>query len=144
MAYGSNGLRLVAHGGIDPSATPPAGQISAYHYVTADSIATVMGLHYFNGAAAFLKIGDLIQITGGTGGTLACGQVCVSANDGTNVTVVGQGGGTALTDNTGGTVSTTLAAIAATATYAQADMVAAKNAIASLAAIVNKLINGTS
>jgi hypothetical protein len=41
---------------------------------------------------------------------------------------------TALTDNTGGTVSTTLAAITAGASYAQADMVAAKNAIASLKA----------
>ncbi len=39
-----------------------------------------------------------------------------------------------LTDSTGGTASTTLAAITAGATYAQADMTAVKNAIASLAA----------
>lgn len=39
-----------------------------------------------------------------------------------------------LTNNTGGTPSTTLAAITAAATYAQADAVATKDAIASLAA----------
>jgi hypothetical protein len=41
---------------------------------------------------------------------------------------------TALTDSTGGTASTTLAEIAAGVSYDQADMTAAKNAIASLAA----------
>jgi hypothetical protein len=46
-----------------------------------------------------------------------------------------------LTDNTGGTASVTLAAITAGAAYAQADMVAVKNAIASLAAIVNAIVN---
>ncbi len=42
-----------------------------------------------------------------------------------------------LTDSTGGSVSTTLAAITAGASYAQADLVAVKNGIASIAAIVN-------
>jgi hypothetical protein len=46
----------------------------------------------------------------------------------------------ALTDNTGGAVSNTLAAITAGAGYTQADMVAAKNALASLAAKVNALL----
>jgi len=41
---------------------------------------------------------------------------------------------TSLTDSTGGTPTTTLAAITAGASYAQADMTATKNAIASLAA----------
>lgn len=41
---------------------------------------------------------------------------------------------TSLTDSTGGSVSTTLAAITAGASYAQADLVALKNAVASLAA----------
>jgi hypothetical protein len=40
---------------------------------------------------------------------------------------------TGLTDSTGGTPSTTLAAITAGASYAQADLVAVKNAISSLA-----------
>jgi hypothetical protein len=45
-----------------------------------------------------------------------------------------------LTDSTGGTASTTLASIAAGASYTQADMVAVKNALSSLAAAVNALI----
>lgn len=42
--------------------------------------------------------------------------------------------GVALTDSTGGTASNTLAAITAGGSYAQADLTAIKNAIASLAA----------
>ncbi|OWK34962.1 hypothetical protein [Fimbriiglobus ruber] len=45
-----------------------------------------------------------------------------------------------LTDNTGGTASTTLAAIAAGSSYAQADMVAVKNALASVTAQLNATI----
>lgn len=45
----------------------------------------------------------------------------------------------ALTDNSGGTASSTLASITAGAAYAQADMTAVKNAIASLAYRMNKL-----
>ena len=44
-----------------------------------------------------------------------------------------------LTDSTGGTASTTLAAITAGAAYAQADLTAIKNAIASLAAQLAKI-----
>jgi len=47
----------------------------------------------------------------------------------------------ALTNNTGGTVSTTLAAITAGTTYAQLDMQRVRNALASLADQVNKLRN---
>lgn len=45
----------------------------------------------------------------------------------------------AITDSTGGTPSTTAAAITAGGSYAQADMVAVKNAIASILAQLNKL-----
>lgn len=45
----------------------------------------------------------------------------------------------ALTDSTGGTASATLASIAAGGSYAQADLVAIKNAIASLAALTGSL-----
>lgn len=55
-------------------------------------------------------------------------------------TVASQTAG-ALTNNTGGVVSTTLAAITAGTTYAQADLTAIKNALASLADQVNKLRN---
>lgn len=44
-----------------------------------------------------------------------------------------------LTNSTGGTVSTTLAAIAAGAAYTQADMAAVKNALASLASQLAKI-----
>ena len=43
-----------------------------------------------------------------------------------------------LTDNSGGTAGTTLAAVTAGATYAQADIVALKNSVSSLAAQLNK------
>lgn len=44
-----------------------------------------------------------------------------------------------ITDSTGGTASSTLSSITAGAAYAQADMTAVKNAIASLAAEINDL-----
>lgn len=46
----------------------------------------------------------------------------------------------ALTDNSGGTVTNTLAAITAGASYSQADMTAVKNALASLAEQCNALL----
>jgi hypothetical protein len=47
---------------------------------------------------------------------------------------------TALTDSTGGTPSGTLASIAAGGTYAQADIVAIKNALASINAKLTEII----
>lgn len=47
---------------------------------------------------------------------------------------------TGLTDNSGGTASTTIASVTAGGSYAQADIVALKNAVASLTAKVNELI----
>jgi hypothetical protein len=48
---------------------------------------------------------------------------------------------THLTDNSGGTASSTIAAIAAGAGYTQADMVAVKNALATLAAKQNLILS---
>jgi hypothetical protein len=45
---------------------------------------------------------------------------------------------TAITDSTGGTASATFAAIAAGASYAQADIVAIKNALAQIAVSLNE------
>ena len=45
----------------------------------------------------------------------------------------------AITDNTGGAASTTFAAIAAGASYTQADMVAVKNALAQIVVSLNAL-----
>ena len=47
---------------------------------------------------------------------------------------------TMFTDNSGGTASDTLAAITAGSTYAQADITALKNAVASLAAKIDAII----
>ena len=45
---------------------------------------------------------------------------------------------TPLTDNSGGVVSNTIAAIAAGASYAQSDIVAIKNALATIAAVLKQ------
>lgn len=45
--------------------------------------------------------------------------------------------GATITDSTGGTPSTTFAAIAAGASYAQADIIAIKNALAEIALVIN-------
>jgi hypothetical protein len=69
----------------------------------------------------------------GTNGNLALsGNLSVAGT----TSLAGLGG---LTDSTGGTPGTTLAAIAAGSSYSQADLVAVKNALATLAAQVNKL-----
>lgn len=47
---------------------------------------------------------------------------------------------TAITDNTGGSASSTLAAITAGGAYAQADLTAIKNGLASIAAKQNSII----
>ena len=47
---------------------------------------------------------------------------------------------TAITDSTGGTASNTIAAITAGATYAQADLTAVKNGLASVSAKVNTIL----
>lgn len=47
---------------------------------------------------------------------------------------------TAITDSTGGTAANTIAAITAGANYAQADMTAVKNGLASVSAKVNTIL----
>ncbi len=47
---------------------------------------------------------------------------------------------TAITDSTGGTAANTIAAITAGATYAQADLTAIKNGLASVSAKVNTIL----
>lgn len=47
---------------------------------------------------------------------------------------------TAITDSTGGTASNTIAAITAGATYAQADLTAVKDGLASVSAKVNTIL----
>ncbi len=59
--------------------------------------------------------------------------------DGVAAAVAAAAALTGFTDNSGGTVSHTLAAVTAGGSYAQADIVALKNAVASLAAQLNAI-----
>jgi hypothetical protein len=112
-----------------------------------DSTLTVAGATTLNGS---LTMGDADDIVVNTGTGTKIGTAVGQKIGFWNVTPVvqpaaaGQAAAAAqtqdsLTDSTGGTASTTLAAITAGAAYAQADMTAIKNAIASLAAQLAKI-----
>jgi hypothetical protein len=112
-----------------------------------DSTLTVAGAATFNGN---VTIGDTDNIVLATGTGTKIGTAVGQKIGFWNVTPVvqpaaaGQAAAAAqtqdsLTDSTGGTASTTLAAITAGAAYAQADLTAIKNAIASLAAQLAKI-----
>jgi hypothetical protein len=85
------------------------------------------------GAGDAVLTGTEADIHGSTACTLTSGA---GAFAGTNSDAQ-----TALTDNSGGTVSTTLASITAAGSYAQADLTALKNATASFAAAINTLFS---
>ena len=80
MAYSVNGLMLVAG-----SKAGNAPQV--WTYQSADAIGDIDGAGYFNSAASILKVGDLIYVYSGVGGSPAFGFVVVNANDGTTVDV---------------------------------------------------------
>lgn len=80
MAYSVNGLMLVAG-----SKAGNAPQV--WTYQSADAIGDIDGAGYFNSAASILKVGDLIYVYSGVGGSVAFGFVVVNANDGTTVDV---------------------------------------------------------
>jgi prefoldin subunit 5 len=112
-----------------------------------DSTLTVAGAATFNGN---VTIGDTDNIVLATGTGTKIGTAVGQKIGFWNVTPVvqpaaaGQAAAAAqtqdsLTDSTGGTASTTLAAITAGAAYAQADLTAIKNAIASLASQLAKI-----
>jgi hypothetical protein len=112
-----------------------------------DSTLTVAGATALNGS---LTMGDADDIVVNTGTGTKIGTAVGQKIGFWNVTPVvqpaaaGQAAAAAqtqdsLTDSTGGTASTTLAAITAGAAYAQADLTAIKNAIASLASQLAKI-----
>jgi hypothetical protein len=112
-----------------------------------DSTLTVAGATTLNGS---LTMGDAEDIVVNTGTGTKIGTAVGQKIGFWNVTPVvqpaaaGQAAAAAqtqdsLTDSTGGTASTTLAAITAGAAYAQADLTAIKNAIASLASQLAKI-----
>jgi hypothetical protein len=112
-----------------------------------DSTLTVAGATTLNGS---LTMGDADDIVVNTGTGTKIGTAVGQKIGFWNVTPVvqpaaaGQAAAAAqtqdaVTDSTGGTASTTLAAITAGAAYAQADLTAIKNAIASLASQLAKI-----
>lgn len=90
MAYAAAGLNRFADGGA--VGTAPGNRVGLYSYATADTLATVAAANYFNSAAAILKVGDIICVTAGIGGTPAMEHYIVSANTGTVVTITVEGG----------------------------------------------------
>jgi hypothetical protein len=80
MAYSATGLMLVAG-----SKAGNAPQV--WTYQSADAITDIDGAGYFNSAASILKVGDLMYVYSGVGGSVAFGFVVVNANDGTTVDV---------------------------------------------------------
>jgi hypothetical protein len=82
------------------------------------------------------------QLGGGETDGTTLGQSTTDKISFYNVTPIAQrtnANQAALTDSTGGTASTTFAAITAGASYAQADMVAVKNALAQVVLSFNEL-----
>jgi hypothetical protein len=87
MAFDAKGLNLVAG-----SKAGNAPQM--WTYQSADAIGVIDGAGYFNSAASVLKVGDLMYVYSGVGGSAAFGLVVVNANSGTvvdvsNVTALG-------------------------------------------------------
>lgn len=80
MAYSATGLMLVAG-----SKAGNAPQM--WTYQSADAIGDIDGAGYFNSAASILKVGDLVYVYSGVGGSVAFGFVVVNSNDGTTVDV---------------------------------------------------------
>lgn len=80
MAYSATGLNLVAG-----SKAGNAPQV--WTYQSADAIGDIDGSGYFNSAASILKVGDLMYVYSGVGGSVAFGFVVVNGNDGSTVDV---------------------------------------------------------
>lgn len=109
----------------------PGTKVNFYKFATKAAVATVIADGYFNFARDYLKVNDVIDClcAADSTGDLVSLRVATVPSSG-DVTVASGSGLEALTDNSGGTASDTIAAISDTAT---------KNAIASLAAQINKL-----
>jgi hypothetical protein len=87
MAYSATGLMLVAG-----SKAGNAPQM--WTYQSADAIGDIDGAGYFNDASSILKVGDLIYVYSGVGGSAAYGFVVVNSNsagvvDVSSVTAIG-------------------------------------------------------
>ena len=87
-------------------------------------------IHVFSGGSLKTDSGALVGIGGATPVAVPIAGASQAAVTDTDLTT--------LVDSTGGTASTTFAAITAGATYAQADMVAVKNALSETVVALNK------
>jgi len=82
MAYNTAGLRLIKD----------LGPIHYWHYITADTPATVDTVGYFNSAAEILNVGDIVLVVQADSVTApttvtAAGHHIVNSNDGAIVDV---------------------------------------------------------
>lgn len=143
---------------INPSGSNSGAGPKFYTYSTVDSLATVAGSNYFDNASSVLQTGGILAVVSSavSGGGVRLYKLTVASGVVTVAAVSGVAGDqiaaqAALTDNSGGTGSETLAVIAMPAdTPASADALrddlvanalpAIKNAIASLAAKQNAII----
>ena len=78
MAYSASGLTRLAGG----------SGVSLWHYTTADAIADVNTVGYFNSAANMIGLNDVIIVVTSTGGTPVVTHTYVNANSGTVVDIV--------------------------------------------------------
>lgn len=78
MAYTASSLSNVA----------TASGFSMWHYSTADTIATVNTVGYFNDAAGMIKKNDYMIIVSSTGGTPVVSHAYCNSNTGTVVDIV--------------------------------------------------------
>ena len=72
MAYSPSGLSAISY----------ANGFTLWHYRTADLIADVDNIGYFNEANKMLRVGDFMFVNSGIGGMPTHGLVVVLSNDG--------------------------------------------------------------
>ena len=87
MAFNKDGLNLAS--GSKAGSSP-----QIWTYQSADAIGDIDGSGYFDSASSILKVGDLMYVYSGVGGSVAFGFVVVTSNssgvvDVTNVTAIG-------------------------------------------------------
>jgi hypothetical protein len=126
-------VQMCGSAGISASGPTPVIDVASGGHLTltVESQAGFVDAGTLTGAGTIHVFTPTAAIVGAQSGAT---HLTIFVNGLTEPSRVGQ-----LTDSTGGSVTSTLASIAAGTSYTQADMVAAKNAIASLAAKVNAL-----
>lgn len=73
--------------GAEVIGSSPIRNARLWHYTTNDTLVTVAGSNYFNGAASYLGVGDVIMVSADLDGTPAGEHYVVASNNGTTVAV---------------------------------------------------------